>query len=302
MDLKKIIIVLAFLSLPILSLNLQKPGENPWILRPFSAFGGFLQNSYLAFSSTIRGTTSKYINLIGVKNDIQSLSEKNQELNAKLLQFEEILMENQRLSQLLEFHSKHGMDLVPAKVISQDLFSERSIIRLNRGESSGIKKGMAVIHPEGAVGYILKSHDSTSIVLLLTDRYAVIDARVQRSRARGIVRGVSPNTAELRYLQRTDDVQIGDLVVSSGLDSIFPKGFPVATVENVTKVKSGITQDVKLKPVIEPSRLEEVFVVLNTKEYSFEKKEPISDEKKEETPEKTQKALSSKAQKTGSDS
>lgn len=95
-----------------------------------------------------------------------------------------------------------------------------------------------------------------------SDRYGIIDAIVQRSRARGIVEGRGPDSCKLRYLNRSDDVQVGDLVVTSGLDNIFPKGFPVGVVTGVSKSRYGMTQDIDLKPAINPSILEEMFIVI----------------------------------------
>lgn len=260
-DLKIIIVLVVLLSLPILSLNLQKPGENPWVLRPFSAAGGWIQEFYLSFAGGVTGTTRQYFNLVGINKEINSLKEENANLKAKLLNYDELSLENQRLNELLQFATDDSLKLLPAKVVGQDLFAERSTIRISLGHRDGVKKGMAVIHPRGAIGYILSANISSSVVLLLTDRYAVIDARIQRSRSRGVVKGVSPTNAELVYLQRTDDVEIGDLVVTSGLDSIFPEGFPVAIVDSVTKQNAGITQEVLLRPIVETSQLEEVFVV-----------------------------------------
>lgn len=260
-DLKVIVVLIGLLSLPVLSLNLQKPGENPWVLRPFSAAGGWIQETYLGFAGGITGTTKKYLNLVDINKEIVELKRENSELKAKLLSFDEISLENQRLNELLQFSTNDNLELLPSKVIGQDLFAERSSIRISMGSRDGVKKGMAVIHPRGAIGYILSANFSSSVVLLLTDRYAVIDARVQRSRSRGIVKGVSPTHAELVYLQRTDDVEIGDMVVTSGLDSIFPEGFPIAVVDQVQKQSSGITQEVVLRPIVETSQLEEVFVI-----------------------------------------
>jgi rod shape-determining protein MreC len=260
-DIKIIVVLLILLSLPILSLNLQKPGENPWVLRPFSFAAGWIQESYVGFASGVTGTTRRYLDLVNINKENTKLKKENAELKAKLLNYDEISLENQRLNELLEFRTNDSLKLIPARVVGQDLFAERSTIRIGIGSKDGVKKGMAVIHPKGVVGYVLSANIGSSVVLLLTDRYAVIDARVQRSRSRGIVKGLNPTQAELVYLQRTDDVEIGDLVVSSGLDSIFPEGFPIAVVDNVHKESSGITQEVVLRPVVETSQLEEVFVV-----------------------------------------
>ncbi|MCB0384688.1 MAG: rod shape-determining protein MreC, partial [Bdellovibrionales bacterium] len=121
----------------------------------------------------------------------------------------------------------------------------------------------------GVVGYVFRVEAFTAQILLLVDRYAVIDAIVQRSRARGIVEGRSSEGCRLRYLNRSDDVQIGDLVVTSGLDNIFPKGFPIGLVTSVAKSRYGMTQEVEIKPAINASILEEVFVVTNAQNEDF---------------------------------
>ena len=260
-NLKIILVLLAILSLPVFSLNLQKPGENPWVLRPFSMVAGFVQEAYMGFVGGIQNTTRTYINLVDINQQIKKLKEENSELKAKMLNFDDLNLENQRYREMLKFQDVKHLVLVPAQVIGQDIFAERSVVRISVGSAQGVKKGQAVVHPNGVVGYVLSSSLGSSVVFLVTDRYAVVDARVQRSRARGIVKGLNPTHAELVYLQRTDEVEIGDLVVSSGLDNIFPEGFPIARVDGVQKESSGITQEVLLRPVVDTSQLEEVFVV-----------------------------------------
>jgi rod shape-determining protein MreC len=113
------------------------------------------------------------------------------------------------------------------------------------------------------VGYILEPEVFTSKILLLTDRYAAIYAIVQRSRARGIIEGKDGDITSLKYLKREDDIVEGDLVVTSGLDNIFPKGFPIGRVKKATKAQFGMTQDVSVEPIVNPFSLEEVFIIKN---------------------------------------
>src|SRR5262249_15926106 len=86
---------------------------------------------------------------------------------------------------------------------------------------------------------------------------------VQRSRARGFIEGGGRSNVRLRYLKRSDDVKVGDLVVTSNLSNIFPKGFPIGTVTSIDKSRYGLSQDVEIKPAVEPLNLEEIFIVLN---------------------------------------
>ncbi len=128
---------------------------------------------------------------------------------------------------------------------------------------------MAAVTTGGVIGYTFRVENESSQILLLTDRYAVIDAIVQRSRASGLVEGVSRTACKLKYLKRSDDVKVGDLVVTSGLFNIFPKGFPIGTVTSIDKSRYGMTQEVEIKPQIEPLNLEELFIVINANHEDF---------------------------------
>lgn len=263
-DLRKIITLAVLAALPVLSVNLQKDSQDgPWIFRPFYIASSFTQSLYGDFSSGVRSTTDLYLNLIDIKKTNRELVEELNSLKAQLGDLTELRLENERLNELLDFKRKTDMELLAAKITGRDLFPDSDTLTINRGLQNGVTKGMAVITPSGAVGYVVQAEDSTSQVLLLTHRYAVIDAVVQSSRARGIVHGYNSDLCELRYLNRNDQVKKGDLIVTSGLDNIFPKGLPVGVVTEVHKDDFKFEQEVYLAPVVAASKLEEVFVVLN---------------------------------------
>jgi rod shape-determining protein MreC len=190
-------------------------------------------------------------------------------LNAQLGAMTELKLENQRLNQLLGFKQTNKMNLLAARVIGRDLLADHNTITVDRGLSHGVQKNMAALTIGGVVGYTFRVDKDSSQILLLTDRYAVIDAIVQRSRARGLVEGISRTNCRLRYLRRSDDVQVGDLIVTSGLFNVFPKGFPIGTVVAIDKSRYGMTQEVDVKPAVEPLNLEELFIVLNANHQDF---------------------------------
>jgi rod shape-determining protein MreC len=192
-------------------------------------------------------------------------------------------LENERLNHLLGFKQQTNMELLTAKVIGKDLLPDHHTITINRGTENGLKKNMAALTVAGAVGYVYRVQAYTSQILLLTDRYSAIDAIIQRSRARGITEGFSRESFRMRYLRRNDDVVDGDLVVTSGLDNIFPKGFPIGVVTSVKKTEYGLTQDVEVQPVVNSSNLEEIFVVLNANHEDFSPQNE-TDEEAEEPP------------------
>ncbi len=262
LDFRKILLIIFVFALPLISVNIQrKAGEAPWYFMPFTVATEVVQNGYSKLVYIVKDTTREYLNLIDIKKENRDLKEKLARLEAQLAIHDEVVNENTRLLGLVDFKQREPMDLVAAKVIGFDLFSQYATVRINRGSDSGIVPGQAVVTPVGVVGSILSANNNTSQVLVLTDRYSVIDAIVQRSRARGVVEGKTQTSAQLKYLQRTDDVLVGDLIVTSGLDPALPQGFPVGKVISAVKKTYGITQAVELEPMIDASQLEEVFIV-----------------------------------------
>lgn len=269
-DLKKLVMIGIVLALPLISINMQqKPQESPWLTRPFTILGSAISEMFFSFSAGVKGTTALYVDLINIKKDSANLKTKNGELQAQLSKMDELLIENDRLRGLLAFKSQSKMSLIAAQVIGRDLVLDHNTITLNKGTNDGIKAGQAVITTEGALGYIFKPGPFTSHVMLITDRYAVIDAIVQRTRSHGIVEGKSQSSCSLKYVEKTEDVKEGDLVVTGGLDNIFPKGFPVAIVESVERKTFSVSLKVELRPVVDPYKAEEVFIVTNAANEDF---------------------------------
>lgn len=263
-DLKKALSVMLVLLLPLISINMQrKPFVQIWYNKPFSFLASVTQSSFFSFSDGVRGNTQMYLNLIGIKRENQNLKSENQRLMAMIQAQEELGKENERLNQLIDFKNHSKMDLVAARVMSKDLLSDHNTLQINKGTVNGIKAGQAVITVSGVVGYIFKPESFSAQVLLITDRYSVVDGIIARSRARGIVEGKNASTCLLRYLEKSEDIQVGDLVVTSGLDNIFPKGFPVATVESIENKNYAISAQVELRPVVDSNKVEEVFVIVN---------------------------------------
>lgn len=243
----------------------HSPAET-WLDEPFSLMAGSIQSAFFGFSDGVRGTTSLYLNLINIKKENADLKKENEILKAELQNKEELLHENARLSSLLDFQAKTKMELNPARVMSRDLLTDHATIRISKGTHHGLRAGQAVISREGVVGYVFRPGSFTSLVLLITDRYSVVDGVVARSRAKGIVEGKGPDLCALRYVEKSEDIQKGDLIVTSGLDNIFPKGFPIAIVDEVESKQFAASLRVDLKPVVDPSKLEEVFVIMNAAE------------------------------------
>ncbi|AHI06316.1 rod shape-determining protein MreC [Bdellovibrio bacteriovorus W] len=271
-DFKKLVMIGIVLALPLISINMQqRPQESPWLEKPFQLLGSSLSEVFFTFSAGVKDTTGMYVNLIDVKKKSEDLTSQNNELRSRLERMKEIVLENDRLRELLEFKQQSKMTLKAAQVIGRDLVIDHNTISINKGAQDGIKEGLAVITTGGVLGYIYKAEPFTSSVILITDRYAVVDGIVQRTRTHGIVEGKSQygSTLNLKYVEKAEDVQVGDLIVTGGLDNIFPKGLPIAVVETVEKKNFAISVKVELRPVVDPYKVEEVFVVLNSNAEDF---------------------------------
>jgi rod shape-determining protein MreC len=276
-DLKKILIYALLILLPFLSIrNQQTQSKDQWYDKPFSWLASEIQGLFFNFSEGIRLTVAEYVNLIDIKKQNKDLQSKVSEMQTRIQMLDEIKIENSRYREILDFKKNTPLEILPAEVIAHNNSIDHKTVQINKGESSGIKNFMPVITTEGVAGYILQTQARSSTVLLITDRYAVVDGIVQRSRSRGIVEGNGTNCL-LRYVEKSEDVQKGDLVVTSGIDKIFPKGFPIARVSSVEKKNSSVSLLVTLDPVVHPSKLEQVFVLTKETDWDLEVQNKVTD-------------------------
>ncbi|MCM2278228.1 MAG: rod shape-determining protein MreC [Oligoflexia bacterium] len=202
-----------------------------------------------------------YVYLLNTRQENLALVEENRRLLSSIASLRETEQENIRLRKLLQFDEQFKLESVVARVIAKDVSTEFRALRINRGESSGLQRNMAVVTNEGIVGRILRTTRNTADVVTVLDLNSAVDAIDERSRARGVIEGLTDETCQLRYTLRTDDIQPGDSLVSSGLGGIFPKGIPVGTVSKVNRKPFGISQEVEIRPSVDFSKLEEVLVI-----------------------------------------
>lgn len=215
-----------------------------------------------------------YIHLWNTRKINNQLFEENRKLQSTVAQLKETQNENERLKNILDFKEKLSLKTVVARVIAKDISTEFRSVRINRGESAGIQKGMAVITHEGVVGRVWRTTESNADIVTILDLLSAIDALNERSRARGVVEGLTEELCQLKFALRTDDIQVGDLLISSGLAGIFPRGVNVGTVTKVNKKTFGISQEVEVKPSVDFTKLEEVMVVTEQKLTVIEKGSP----------------------------
>lgn len=207
----------------------------------------------------------EYIYLVDVKEDNARLASQNARLRERVRKLEELEQENRRLKRLIDLRTSVRTDVVSAQVIGKDTneFFRIARVTLDR-DAKSIGLNLPVISPDGIVGTTLKVSGDTVDVRLVVDAGSGVDIVVQRTGARGFVRGTGDESKYLcsvEYVQRTDEIEVGDLLVTSGVGRRFPKGIPVGTVTRVVKRDFGIYQQVLATPAVDFSRLEEVLIV-----------------------------------------
>ncbi len=174
--------------------------------------------------------------------------------------YRELVLENQRLRKFIHFKETESRIMVAAKVIARDPSPWFSTMMIDKGTQEGLFRGLPVVAAEGVVGQVVAVSSSYSRVLLITDRNSSVDALVQKTRARGIVQGDNTETCFFDYTLRKEVVSIGDDIVTSGLDQVFPKGLSIGKVVDVRKENSDLFQYVKIKTSVDFNTLEEVLV------------------------------------------
>jgi rod shape-determining protein MreC len=211
--------------------------------------------------AAVRASWHRYIDLVGSQEDNENLRQKIAALEQQSVRMTELEEENKRLTGLLAFRARIEGVAYSARVIGRDPLPWLRTLTLDRGERDGIRRGMAVLAPEGVVGQVSQVSYTASRVLVLTDSNSGIDALVQRSRARGIVQGGVDAGCSMKYLRRAEDVSVGDRIITSGLDSIFPKGVVIGTVVGVELRDRGLLQAAVIQPSAPLEQLEDVLIV-----------------------------------------
>ncbi len=205
---------------------------------------------------------NRYLFLVGLGEENRRLKRENDQLKNQLLLHQEGYLEGLRLQKLLTMKDQSDYVSMTARVIGMDQKSLIKTILINKGTSHGIRNGLPVINEQGVLGRIIETSWHVSRVLLISDGNSNIDALVQGTRVQGMLQGSGAMRCMLKYIAKTEEVKTGDLVVSSGMTEIFPKGLLLGTVIRADKKDSGLFQRIEVVPAVDFTRLEEVMVLM----------------------------------------
>jgi rod shape-determining protein MreC len=209
----------------------------------------------------LRETWRHYFALQNASRENEQLRRENDDLKMQVNQLQSKAMEADRLALLLNFHKSHeNVPMLGARVIATSAGTASATIMLDRGSKDHIKKNMGVITPEGVVGKVVEVYDNTSEVLLLTDKDSGVGAMLGNSRVQSPVGGAGEPLLVMKYVANDDLVNVGERVVTSGMDKIFPRDLPIGTI---TDIKAGNPfKSIRIRPSANLERLEEVIVLL----------------------------------------
>src|SRR5215475_9208403 len=213
-----------------------------------------------------------YFALRGTRKDNEDLRRENDALKLQVAQLQGKAAEADRLAVLLNFRQSHpDVPMVAARVIGGSAGTASQTIELDRGEHDGIRRNMGVISPDGVVGKIIEAYPNTSQVLLLTDKDSGVGAKIVESHIQSPVGGAGEPLLAMKYVANDDTVAMGQHVVTSGMDRIFPRDLPVGTV---AQIKDGNPfKQIRLKPAANLESLEDVIVLLSLQPLDLRKSE-----------------------------
>ncbi len=219
------------------------------------------------FERCLRGVVNASSRAWSTYHGLWHAQQQNEELHVELVaahtriqQLSEQAAEAQRLRALLDFREHLPFPTVASEVIASSPGESSNAIFIDKGMDSGLTSDLAVITPEGVVGKTIAVFPHTAQVLLITDPSSGVGGLLERSRIHGVLKGSDGNSCKLLYVMNEEQVSVGDPVLSSGLDQIYPKGLPLGTAIRVGD--GNIYKTIIVRPAAMLNRLEAVLVVL----------------------------------------
>ena len=259
---KSLVLLAGVVLIQVLFLAVQKRDSQGRLIRSWTvgAISPFERSGAWGFGR-VRDVWRHYFALQNTSRDNEELLRENNALKLQLSQLESKAAEADRLAALLNFRRlNRDVPMLGARVIGASADAGSATVFVDRGERDGIRRNMAVITPDGVVGKVIEAFSTSAQVLLLTDKDSGVGAMLADSRIQKPVGGTGEPLLLLKYVTNDDTVNVGERVVTSGMDRIFPKDLPVGTI---TEVKPGNPfKQIRVRPAANLERLEEVIVLL----------------------------------------
>lgn len=270
------VIVVAALLVAAIQFFVRPPGISPGaavarvgasLFRPVYASADFVRRS-------VGGLWSEAVGLMNASRENAQLRKEVAVLEKQRKESRGAVLENRRLKALLHFAKTVDEKTIGARVIGHDVSPWFQAIFVDAGTNAGVKPGMAVVTPLGAVGRVHRAYPALSEVILVTDSRFAGDVIVERTRARAIAEGMGGNLCRLKYVSPTQDVVPGDRILFSGFDGSMPKGTLLGTVISVDRSREALFLKIRVATAVDFLSAEEVLVILSPPTIPFRQGRP----------------------------
>jgi len=258
------VVVILLITLVLAWLILDLAGAtNPirdYALRAIAPLQYALQNLVRPISKAIGGAGD----IANLQSELEAARQEVAELRSQVILLQEASIENEILRRELNFkNAATEGHILAAEVIGYDTNDYLHYLIIDRGSQDGIQPNMPVVTSQGLVGRITETSTYASKVMLLTDPSSSVSARIQRTRGTGMVQGDPAKGLVMKYIPQDDPVEVGDVVLTSGLGGAFPQRLPIGQITSIEKSDVGMFQSACLVPAVDLRNLEMVSVLLS---------------------------------------
>jgi rod shape-determining protein MreC len=259
---RRLVLLVAVLVASLGLLTLQSRGHGARARDAVTLIITPVQTAFSAIPRSALGVWAAYLDWKGVRTENRRLRDEVQRLRVDALWVTEAVDENRRLRRLLDLRNRLPVATLPGEVIARDWGGWVRSLTINRGRGDDVKRLTAVISPDGLVGRIVDVRPGASIVQVLTDPSSTVGAHALRTRTPGIVEGEPRGTIRFKYMARDGaGIAVDDVIVTSGLGGVFPRGVPIGRVRAIDDRGSALFHYALLAPVVDFARVDEVLLV-----------------------------------------
>ncbi len=231
---------------------------------------GPIQNVFTRISLSSIRLKNRYISLWNLQEENDQLRKELGTYHAQLDEYRSAYARNRFLENELDFKKKESFPALMARVVGKDPSFWFQTLIIDRGKNDGVIKGMVARNSRGVVGQIVQVSDKYSKVLLANAPSSAIDAIVQKSRARGILKGAGKQGYILQYILKNGDVKEGDTIVTAGIGGMFPPEIILGTVTKVHSKRRGMFLEIEVEPAVDFARLEVLFIDLSEEQLDID--------------------------------
>ena len=254
--------VLLIISLTVISYSASRLSETGFLRKMVLEAAAPVEDAVNVSLKGLHDSWKRYLFLVGLEDENRRLRHGNAVLSEQLNHYREGYIEGMRLQKLLNLKDSLTNRVVAARVVDRNRASLFKTILIDKGTADGMRVGFPVLSEQGVVGRIIETAWHASQFLLLVDGNSNIDGLIQRSRAQGILQGAGSAGCNLKYISRVEEVLPGDVVLSSGLAGVFPKGLLLGVVTKVSRKGEGLFQKIDVAPAVDFGKLEEVLALI----------------------------------------